>query len=77
MTISFFGSLFGLILGGIIYIIVQYFSYLGTNIIIGEFDFLLEILFVWLIIMITTLLTCLIPCVKVYKQNIRSILMDN
>ena len=77
MTISFFGSLFGLIIGGITYTIVQYFSYLGTNIIIGEFDFLLEILFVWLIIMITTLLTCLIPCVKVYKQNIRSILMDN
>ena len=62
MTITFIGSVIGIILGAIIFISVQYFSFFGTNIIIGQFEFISELLITWLIVIITSFLTCLIPC---------------
>ena len=77
MTITFIGSVIGIILGAIIFISVQYFSFFGTNIIIGQFEFISELLITWLIVIITSFLTCLIPCTIVYKKDIRSTLLNN
>ena len=52
MTITFIGSVIGIILGAIIFISVQYFSLFGTNVIIGQFEFVSELLIMWLIVMI-------------------------
>ena len=77
MTITFIGSVIGIILGAIIFINVQYFSFFGTNIIIGQFEFISELLITWLIVIITSFLTCLIPCTIVYNKDIRSTLLNN
>ena len=77
MTISFLGSFIGLMFGGIIYKCIEYFSLLGKNIITGQFEFISELMTVWFIILIISFLTCLIPCIKAYKQNIRSTLLNN
>ena len=77
MTISFLGSLIGLMFGGIVYKSIEYFSLLGKNIITGQFEFISELIVVWFIILIISFLACLIPCIKAYKQNIRSTLLNN
>ena len=76
MTISILGSFIGLILGGIVYKCIEFFSLLGRNIVTGQLDFIYEILTIWFVILIISFLTCLIPCIKVYKQNIRNILLN-
>ena len=77
MTISILGSFIGLILGGIVYKCIEFFSLLGRNIVTGQLDFIYEILTIWLVILIISFLTCLIPCIKVYKQNIRNTLLNS
>ena len=77
MTISFLGSFIGLMFGGIIYKCIEYFSLLGKNIITGQFEFISELIMLWFIILIISFLACLIPCIKAYKQNIRSTLLNN
>ncbi len=77
MTISFIGSLIGLLFGGLIYKCIEYFSLLGKNIIKDQFNFINELLLVWIIIIIISFMTCLIPCIKAYRQNIRSTLQNN
>ena len=77
MTISFLGSLIGLMFGGIVYKSIEYFSLVGKNIITGQFEFISELIVVWFIILIISFLACLIPCIKAYKQNIRSTLLNN
>ena len=77
MAIAFVGSVIGLILGVLCFISIEYLSLFGTNVIIGEFEFVSELLIMWLIVMITSFLTCIIPCTIVYKRNIRSILLNN
>ena len=77
MTISFLGSFIGLMFGGIVYKCIEYFSLLGKNIITGQFEFISELIMVWFIILIISFLACLIPCIKAYKQNIRSTLLNN
>ena len=77
MTISILGSFIGLILGGIVYKCIEFFSLLGRNIITGQLDFIYEILTIWFVILIISFLTCLIPCIKVYKQNIRNTLLNS
>ena len=77
MTISFLGSFIGLIFGGIVYKSIEYFSLLGKNIIAGQFELIYELIVVWFIILIISFLACLIPCIKAYKQNIRSTLLNN
>ena len=77
MTISFLGSFIGLIFGGIVYKSIEYFSLLGKNIIAGQFEFIYELIVVWFIILIISFVACLIPCIKAYKQNIRSTLLNN
>jgi len=77
MTIAFLGSLIGLLLGLVIYKTIEYFSLLGKSMITGQFEFFYEIFMVWMIILVISFLTCLIPCIKVYKQNIRSTLINN
>ena len=77
MTISFLGSFIGLIFGGIVYKSIEYFSLLGKNIIAGQFELIYELIVVWLIILIISFVACLIPCIKAYKQNIRSTLLNN
>ena len=76
MTISILGSFIGLILGGIVYKCIEFFSLLGRNIVTGQLDFIYEILTIWFVILIISFLTCLIPCIKVYKQNIRNTLLN-
>ena len=73
MTISILGSFIGLILGGIVYKCIEFFSLLGRNIVTGQLDFIYEILTIWFVILIISFLTCLIPGIKVYKQNIRTV----
>jgi len=77
MTIAFLGSLIGLLFGLVIYKTIEYFSLLGKSMITGQFEFFYEIFMVWMIILVISFLTCLIPCIKVYKQNIRSTLINN
>ena len=77
MTISFLGSFIGLMFGGIVYKCIEYFSLLGKNIITGQFEFISELIMLWFIILIISFLACLIPCIKAYKQNIRSTLLNN
>ncbi len=77
MTISIVGSFIGLILGGIVYKCIEFFSLLGRNIVTGQLDFVYEILTIWSVILIISFLTCLIPCIKVYKQNIRNTLLNS
>ena len=77
MTISFLGSFIGLIFGGIVYKSIEYFSLLGKNIIAGQFELIYELIVVWFIILIISFVACLIPCIKAYKQNIRSTLLNN
>ena len=77
MTVSILGSLIGLILGGIVYKCIEFFSLLGRNIVTGQLDFIYEILTIWFVILIISFLTCLIPGIKVYKQNIRNTLLNS
>lgn len=77
MTISILGSFIGLILGGIVYKCIEFFSLLGRNIVTGQLDFIYEILTIWFVILIISFLTCLIPSIKVYKQNIRNTLLNS
>ena len=77
MTISILGSFIGLILGGIVYKCIEFFSLLGRNIVTGQLDFIYEILTIWFVILIISFLTCLIPGIKVYKQNIRKTLLNS
>jgi putative ABC transport system permease protein len=77
MTISILGSFIGLILGGIVYECIEFFSLLGRNIVTGQLDFIYEILTIWFVILIISFLTCLIPGIKVYKQNIRNTLLNS
>jgi len=77
MTISFLGSFIGLIFGGIVYKSIEYFSLLGKNIIAGQFELIYELIVVWFIILIISFVACLVPCIKAYKQNIRSTLLNN
>ena len=77
MTVSILGSLIGLILGGIVYKCIEFFSLLGRNIVTGQLDFIYEILTIWFVILIISFLTCLIPSIKVYKQNIRNTLLNS
>ena len=76
MTISILGSFIGLILGGIVYKCIEFFSLLGRNIVTGQLNFIYEILTIWFVILIISFLTCLIPGIKVYKQNIRNTLLN-
>ena len=77
MTISILGSFIGLILGGIVFKCIEFFSLLGRNIVTGQLNFIYEILTIWFVILIISFLTCLIPCIKVYKQNIRNTLLNS
>ena len=77
MTISILGSFIGLILGGIVYKCIEFFSLLGRNIVTGQLDFIYEMLTIWFVILIISFLTCLIPGIKVYKQNIRNTLLNS
>ena len=77
MTISILGSFIGLILGGIVYKCIEFFSLLGRNIVTGQLDLIYEILTIWFVILIISFLTCLIPGIKVYKQNIRNTLLNS
>ena len=77
MTISILGSFIGLILGGIVYKCIEFFSLLGRNIVTGQLNFIYEILTIWFVILIISFLTCLIPSIKVYKQNIRNTLLNS
>ena len=76
MTISILGSFIGLILGGVVYKCIEFFSLLGRNIVTGQLNFIYEILTIWFVILIISFLTCLIPGIKVYKQNIRNTLLN-
>ena len=77
MTISFLGSFIGLLFGGIIYKTIEFFSLLGKNIVTNQFDFIYELLTMWFVILIISFLACLLPCLKVYKQNIRNTLLNS
>ena len=77
MTISILGSFIGLILGGIVYKYIEFFSLVGRNIVTGQLNFIYEILTIWFVILIISFLTCLIPGIKVYKQNIRNTLLNS
>jgi len=77
MTISFLGSLIGLVIGSIIYASVEYLSMIGRNMISIDYNFFEDLLLIWIVVIITSFLTCLIPCIKVYKQNVRSVILNS
>ena len=77
MIISILGSTMGLILGYIVYESMYYFSIVGRSIELGQLNFLNDIFLIWIMINIIAFLTCLIPCMKVYRQNIRSTLLNS
>ena len=77
MIISILGSTMGLILGYILYESMYYFSIVGRSIELGQLNFLNDIFLIWIMINIIAFLTCLIPCMKVYRQNIRSTLLNS
>ena len=77
MTISILGSLIGLVIGSIIYASVEYLSMIGRNMISIDYNFFEDLLIIWIVVIITSFLTCLIPCIKVYKQNVRSVILNS
>ena len=77
MIISILGSTIGIICGYIIYESMYYFSIVGRSIEFGQLNFLNDLFLIWIIINIIAFITCLIPCIKVYKQNIRSTLLNS
>ena len=77
MTISFLGSLIGLVIGSIIYASVEYLSMIGRNMISIDYNFFEDLLLIWIVVIITSFITCLIPCIKVYKQNVRSVILNS
>ena len=77
MIISILGSTIGIICGYIIYESMYYFSIVGRSIEFGQLNFLNDLFLIWIIVNIITFITCLIPCIKVYKQNIRSTLLNS
>ena len=77
MIISILGSTIGLILGYIVYESMYYFSIVVSSIELGQLIFLNDLFLIWITVNLIAFLTCLIPCMKVYKQNIRSTLLNN
>jgi len=77
MIISILGSTIGLIFGYIVYESMYYFSIVGRSIELGQLNFLNDLFLIWIIVNIIAFITCLIPCIKVYKQNIRSTLLNS
>ena len=77
MIISILGSTIGLIFGYIVYESMHYFSLLGRSIELGQLNFLNDLFLIWIMVNMIAFLTCLIPCMKVYKQNIRSTLLNS
>ena len=77
MIISILGSTIGLIFGYIVYESMYYFSILGRGVELGQLNFLNDLFLIWIIINIIAFIMCLIPCIKVYKQNIRSTLLNS
>ena len=77
MIISILGSTIGLIFGYIVYESMYYFSIVGRSIELGQLNFLNDLFLIWIMVNIISFLTCLIPCMKVYKQNIRYTLLNS
>ena len=77
MIISILGSTIGLIFGYIVYESMYYFSIIGRSIELGQLNFLNDLFLIWIIVNIIAFITCLVPCIKVYKQNIRSTLLNS
>ena len=77
MIISILGSTIGLILGYIVYESMYYFSIVGRSLELGQLNFLNDLFLIWIIVNIIAFITCLVPCIKVYKQNIRSTLLNS
>ena len=77
MIISILGSTIGLIFGYLAYESMYYFSIVGKSIELRQLHFLNELFVIWITVNIVTFITCLAPCIKVYKQNIRSTLLNN
>ena len=77
MIISILGSTIGLIFGYIVYESMYYFSIVGRSLELGQLNFLNDLFLIWIIVNIIAFITCLIPCIKVYKQNIRSTLLNS
>ena len=77
MIISIVGSTFGLIFGYLIYESTHYFSIVGRSIELGQLNFLNDLFLIWMTVNIIAFITCLIPCIKVYKQNIRTTLLNS
>ena len=77
MIISIVGSTFGLIFGYLIYESTHYFSIVGRSIELGQLNFLNDLFLIWITVNIIAFITCLVPCIKVYKQNIRTTLLNS
>jgi len=50
---------------------------IGRNMISIDYNFFEDLLLIWIVVIITSFLTCLIPCIKVYKQNVRSVILNS
>ena len=77
MIISIVGSTIGLIFGYLVYESMQYFSIVGRSIELGQLNFLNDLFLIWITVNIIAFITCLVPCIKVYKQNIRTTLLNS
>ena len=77
MIISIVGSTVGLIFGYLVYESMHYFSIVGRSIELGQLNFLNDLFLIWIIVNIIAFITCLVPCIKVYKQNIRTTLLNS
>ena len=77
MIISIIGSTFGLIFGYLVYESMHYFSIVGRSIELGQLNFLNDLFLIWITVNIISFITCLVPCIKVYKQNIRTTLLNS
>ena len=77
MIISVVGSTIGLIFGYLVYESMYYFSIVGRSIELGQINFLNDLFLIWITVNVIAFITCLIPCIKVYKQNIRSTLLNS
>ena len=77
MIISIVGSTIGLIFGYLVYESMHYFSIVGRSIELGQLNFLNDLFLIWITVNIIAFITCLVPCIKVYKQNIRTTLLNS
>ena len=77
MIITILGTILGLIFGHIAVEIIGNYTIKGSELGLTGWIFLPQIFILWLIILISALFIAVIPAIRAYKTNVRSILTND